>query len=195
MGIDLLSMTSRFRPYNDKDNANASFRTLVPWVAPEAYLNIIYKPAPPAFLSTVAAKWSFPPAVVDFFSKQNGANLFSGALSLYGVVEPGRLLNRRDPFSLPPFNIEDENSSWKFDRDRLLVLGGYSFDGSTACVDRADGQIHVYRQRQKTPTVSWSSLSAWLTSEVARLGSLFDDEGRMTGLESETGPPATARIQ
>jgi len=93
MSIDLLSLISRFRPFDDRENANASFRTRVPWVAPEAYLNIIYKPAPPKLLSEIAGKLSFPLSVIDFLRQHNGAMLFSGSLSLFGVVEPGRLLN------------------------------------------------------------------------------------------------------
>src|ERR1035438_1486078 len=130
MSIDLLSLVSHFRPFDDREDANASFRTRVPWLAPEAYLNIVYRPVPLKLLTDVAEKWSFPPPVVDFLSHQNGAMLFSGSLNLYGVVEPDRLLTRQDGFSLPPFNIEPENQSWSFHRDRLLVVGGYKFDSS-----------------------------------------------------------------
>jgi len=47
MSIDLLNLISDFLPLDDRENSIASLRTLVPWVAPEAFLNIIYKPAPP----------------------------------------------------------------------------------------------------------------------------------------------------
>jgi hypothetical protein len=104
MSIDLLSVVSSSRRFDDQENVNASFRTRVPWVAPQAYLHIVYKPAPAKLLSEVAERWAFPSVVVDFLSRQNGAMLFSGSLNLYGVVEPTRLLNREDPFSLPPFN-------------------------------------------------------------------------------------------
>ncbi len=194
MSIDLLSLISRFRPFDDRENANASFRTRVPWVAPEAYLNIIYKPAPPKLLSEIAGKLSFPLSVIDFLRQHNGAMLFSGSLSLFGVVEPGRLLNRQDTFSLPPFNIEDENESWSFHRDRLLVVGGYQFDGSSACIDRSDGKIHVFKRKQRIPTISWPSLEFWLTNEIARLGLLFDDDGKRTGSEAETGPPQSTTV-
>ena len=118
--------------------------------------------------------------------------LFAGSLNLYGVVEAGRLLNREDPFSLPPFNIEQENKSWSFHPGRLLVVGGYRFDGSRACIDRSDGQIHVFKKGQRIPAVSWGSLDSWLMGEIARLGLLFDDDGKRTGPESETGPPPVA---
>ena len=192
MSIDLLSLISSFRRFDDRENANASFRTRVPWVAPEAYLNIIYKPAPAKLLSEIAEKCSFPSVVVDFLRHQNGAMLFSGSLNLYGVVEPGRLLNREDRFSLPPFNIERENKTWLFHPDRLLVVGGYRLDGSRACIDRSDGQVHVFQKGQRIPAVSWAAFDSWLLGEIARLRVLFDDNGKRTGPESETGPPQSA---
>lgn len=194
MSVDLLSLISNFRRFDDQENANASFRTRVPWVASEAYLNIIYKPAPTKVLSVVAEMWSFPAVVVDFLQHQNGAMLFSGSLNLYGVVEPGRRLNREDRFSLPPFDIERENKSWPFHPDRLLVVGGYRFDGSRACVDRSDGQVHVFQKGQRIPTVSWVGFDAWLVGEIERLSLLFDDDGKRTGPESETGPPQSATV-
>jgi hypothetical protein len=189
MSIDLLSLVSRFRRFDDRDNANAFFRTRVPWAAPEAYLNIVYKPAPEKLLFETAERWSFPLSVVDFLRRQNGAMLFSGSLNLYGIVEPGRALNRQEPFSLPAFNIEPENKSWSLHPDRLLVIGGYRFDGSRACTDRSDGKVHVFQKGETIPTASWPSLESWLTIEIRRLSGVFDDEGRRIGLESETGPP------
>ena len=195
MSIDLLSLVSDFRRFDDQENANASFRTRVPWVAPAAYLNIVFKPAPSKLLFEVAGRWSFPSVVIDFLSRQNGAMLFSGSLALYGVVDPTRLLNRQDPFSLPPFDIERENKSWTFHPDRLLVVGGYRFDGSRASIDRVDGQIHVFQKGQRIPAVSWVSFDSWLLSEIGRLQLLFDADGKRACPDSETGPPqsATAR--
>ena len=196
MNIDLMSLVSKFRRFDDQENANASFKTRVPWVAPEAYLNIIYRPAAPKVLFEVAARRSFPPEVVDFLKRQNGAMLFSGSLNMYGVVAPGRFLNRSDSFLLPPFNIEQENRPWKVDPDRLLVVGGYTFDGSRACVHRGDGKVHVFQKGRQIPLVSWPSFDNWLMSEIGRLCALFDEEGRRIGPLGETGPPRSpAMIQ
>lgn len=192
MSIDLLQLVSRFRSFEDRETEVAWFRTLVPWIAPEAYLNIIFKPAPRGILLEMARKLSFPPSVHEFFQRQNGAILFSGALSVFGVVEPGRLLNRQDPFSLPPFNIEQENASWPVHRDQFLVIGAYQFDGSRVCINRSDATVHVLKKKQKAPSISWPSLESWLGDEIARLSFAFDNEGRMTVPESETGPPQSA---
>lgn len=189
MGIDLLALTASFRTLDDRESKTARFRTLVPWVGPEAYLNIVYKPATPRLLFTVSEKWRFPNAVTNFLLHQNGAMLFSGSLNLYGVVETGHLLNRDDRFTLPPFNIEVENASWRLTPNRLLVIGGYKCGGSRVCIDRFDEHIHVFGRKQSAPRVSWSSLEEWLTQEIVRLSSLFDGDGRPLSPESETGPP------
>ena len=44
--------------------------------------------------------------------RYGGAILFSGALSFYGLHAPGQLLNRQDPFSRLPFDIQDESMNW-----------------------------------------------------------------------------------
>lgn len=91
----------------------------------EAYLHIVFKPAPSELLAEAEERWSFPRVVVDFLSKQNGAILFLQSLSLFSVFEPTGSSNRQDGFSLPPFKIERENQSRRFRSDRLLVVGGY----------------------------------------------------------------------
>jgi hypothetical protein len=194
MSIDLLGLASQFRPLGDCESQVAWFKTLVPWVGPQAYLNIVYKPAQPDLLSKAACRLRFPPAVVDFLTQHNGAMLFSGALNLYGVVAPGRLLNREDRFLLPPFNIEWENSSWSLDPDRLLVVGGYKFDGSRVCIDRSDGTIYVFTKKQQIATASWSTFGRWLDDEIVRLLPAFASDGRMIAPGSETGPPGSTAV-
>jgi hypothetical protein len=189
MSINLLQALPPLKPREDRESSVAWFKTLVPWVAPEAYFHIVFKPAPPKLLAKVSAKLRFPKPVVDFLAVQNGAMLFSGSISVYGVVEEGTLLNRRDPFSLPPFNIEQETSGWSVDPERLLVLGGYQFDGSRVCIDRVDSHIYVYQPKARQPGASWPSLEQWLSEEIARLSALFDREGRLVGSEAATGPP------
>lgn len=188
MSVDLPGLLDGFRVFKDFDNDTASYRTLVPWVGPEAYLNIIYRPAPIQLLSAVGAKLHFPDSIFEFLSQYNGAKLFSGALNLCGVVEPGRLLNRRDSFSLPPYNIEGANRSWSVDPERLLVIGSYQFDGSQVCIDRSNGRILLFKRKRVTPELSWELFESWLCKEIIRIRSLFDSDGRRLGPESETTP-------
>src|SRR5438105_465333 len=104
---NVLDLVSSFRNCDDREGDFAHFRTRVPWVAPAAYLNIVFKPAPLNVLESVALALVAPPDVIEFLKMQNGAILFSGALNVFGVVSPGQLLNRKDNFGLPPFDIKD----------------------------------------------------------------------------------------
>ena len=177
--VDLPRLIAKFRGVNNRESDVAFFYTHVPSVAPDAYLNIIFKPAPADVLADVGAKMKIPACVQELLARHNGAMLLSESLSLYGVVRQGQLLNRSDPFSLPPFNIEFENQSWPPpDRDRFLKIGGYGFDGSGVCIDRHNLHIVVFRRGEKDPYSSWPALDVWLNSEIRRLSELFDPSGK-----------------
>jgi hypothetical protein len=178
MSLDLLSLITGFESADDRESEVAWFKTLVPWIGPEAYLNIVYKPAERGLLQRVAENLKFPAVFIDFLSQQNGAMLFSGALNLYGVVQPDQFLNRSDRFSLPPFNIQRENDSWSFDKDRLLVIGGYRSDGSRVCLDRVSSSVVVFKKPELVPIPSRRGLEDWLLDEVTRLSTLFDSRGK-----------------
>lgn len=190
--VDLAEVIGKFEAVDNRENDVACFCTRVPWVAPEAYLNIIFKPAPRDVLADVGARMRIPPPVMELLARYNGAKLFSDLLSLYGVVGQGQTLNRSDPFSLPPFDIELENQSWPPpDRNRYLNIGGYGFDGSEACIDRRSLQIVVFQRRAKEPYCSWPTLDDWLNTEIERLSELFDPSGKLLVDESRTLPSSS----
>jgi hypothetical protein len=193
MTVNLRDLVSQFRKANDRESENAYFRTHVPWVAPLAYLNIIHKPAPVDALHEAVSRLAIPLVFAQFLAVQNGAILFSGALSIYGVLRPGQPLNRLEPFSLPPFDIDDENLNWPpCDQKRFLAIAGYGFDGSRVCIDRRSLDIHLFQREEKelkrTPAAKWEDLDGWLTSEIARLSCLFDHEGHRLTTEAQTLP-------
>jgi hypothetical protein len=191
--IKVLNLLSGFENVKDHESEKAFFRTHVPGVGPLAYLHVIFKPAPEDVLPDAARKLRMPTALVEFLRLQNGATLFSGALSVYGVHRPGQLLHREDPFFDLPFNIELENYNWPpADKARFLAMGGYGFDGSGVCIDRNDSKVYLFERGQQTllpePSCSWPSLDGWLTNEIARLSMLFDNQGRRVVDESQTLP-------
>ena len=148
---------------------------------------------PDDLLSRAATKLKMPVSFVDFLRTQNGAVLFSGALSIYGIHSPGQLLHREDPDFALPFNIEDENQNWPpADRVLYLTIGGYSFDGSRVCINRNDGRVYLFERGIQSllqlPSHSWESLEQWIMSEVIRLTALFDRRGKRLVDESQTLP-------
>ena len=187
--MDLLPMLSKFEPANDRESETALFRTHVPWVAPEAYLNIVYKPADKNTLTAVAAKLDIPEPWVQFLARNNGACLFSVHLYIDGVVREGTLLNRRDHWSLPPTNIEEANvTANPLDLTRYLIIGSYGYDGSHVCIDRDDDSVHVFHRGQPKAYASWPKPEQWLRDEVRRLSDLFDPKGKLLVDSSMTLP-------
>ena len=188
--IKLLTEVESFENVGDRESDVAFFRTHVPWVAPEAYLHIIHKPATHSLLSHSAKKLRMPEPFVDFLAHQNGAHLFAGSLYIFGIVPHGQLLNRGRSLSLPPFNIEQNNVPSKgFDNDSFLAIGGYGFNGSTVCLDRRNGRVSVFPRGGDLPHFSWLDLEDWIRSEITRLSFLFDKKGNRLVDESLTVPP------
>jgi hypothetical protein len=196
MAINLLKVLSSFEAINDLETETAFFRTHTLWRGEWAYLHTIHKPADSVCLMEASSALKIPKIFVEFLAQQNGASLFSTSISLFGVVPTGTLLNRTKPFSLPPFNIEGENLNWPpADPDRLLGIGGYSFDGSQVCIDRGDFSIHMFKKEKdslaEAPSFSWASLDDWLIAEIDRLKILFDKRGKLLVDKTETSPLAS----
>lgn len=193
MSLKVLELLAAFDNVNNREGTFAFFQTHVPWVAPEAYLNIVFKPASDEVLAGVIRRLRIPHVFVDFLAHQNGAILFSGALSVYGVHAPNQCLDRLDVFGRLPFNIEDENTRCDVgDSHRLLAVGSYGFDGSRVCIDRRDLSVSVFEKQNADawPTLStrWESLEDWVRSEITRISALFDPQGHLLVPERETLP-------
>jgi hypothetical protein len=134
-----------------------------------------------------------PPTLIAFLEKQNGAILFSGALSIYGVHRAGQLLNRNDEFSRLPFNIETENHNWPpVNRKLFLAIGDYSVDGSQVCIDRSNSRLYLFQRGvaglAKVPSCSWENIDEWIVGEVGRLSTMFDSRGKRVVDERLTVP-------
>lgn len=193
MTIEVLRLLSAFENINDRESETAFFCTHVPQAGSLAYLNIVFKPAAADVLRRAAVKLRMPGVLAEFLSVQNGAILFLGALSIYGVHRSGQLLNRGDPFFDLPFSIEEENRNWPApDSTRFLAIGGYSFDGSMVCIDRRDCSLSLFGRGERdllpAPLLNWPSLQVWLTTEIARLSMLFNHKGKRLVDESQTVP-------
>jgi hypothetical protein len=180
---------------DDRESSTAFFVTNVPWIAPVAYLHVIFKPIGRQVLEEAGRRLRMPIPLSELLKTQNGAILFSGALSIYGVHAPSQLLNRSDPFSRLPFNIEDENNNWPpVNRTQFLAIAGYGFDGSQVCIDRTDSRVHLFHRASNalapTPTFSWKNIEDWIVSETSRLSTMFDSRGKRIVDERLTPPQA-----
>jgi hypothetical protein len=189
---DLYKLLREFEDINDQESETAYFRTNVPSVAPLAYLHIIFKPVPDPVRSERTQALQIPRSLADFYRAQNGAILFSGSMSIYGLHQPGQLIERDDVFRILAFNIEDHNSEPP--RPSLLCCGGYSVDGSSVWIDRIDGIIYRYMQHLRAPCNTWRSLEEWIGHEISRLSALFDRRGTNLSDLSFTAPPHDSNV-
>ena len=176
---DLLKLLSKFENVNNQENDVAYYRTHVPWEAPLAYLNIIYKPADPTTLESVSDEMRIPKPWKEFLATTNGAVLFSSYLYVFGVVDPRQLLDRSDPFRLPPMNLEKLSRGLTLDRQQYLQIGSYGQDGSLVCLDRQRNTVAALHKGSKTAYASWPSSEEWLNLEVKRIADLFDSRGKL----------------
>ena len=130
MATDLFRALSDLQPFEDRETANAFFRRHVPELGSAAYLHVIYKPVDQHLLDETGKRLKIPEAFLNFLKRQNGASLFSNTLHIFGVVPKGQMVNRTDPFSLPPFNLEKENSHLSaIDQERFLAFGAMASMG------------------------------------------------------------------
>lgn len=178
--LSLIDYLSKFVAFRDCTSATAIFRTLTPWVAPEAYLNIIYHPVDSDVLGTAESRAQIPEPLKAFYRLQNGAVLFNGRLSVYGLVRAGTLINRSDPYSNPPWDLFDYNPTKRW--PAWVKIGGYPELPGDTFLEVGSGVIEL--ANKKNVAISrWPSLEDWLSRELTRMSQLFDEFGRP--LESE----------
>jgi len=173
----------------ERESGTAFFFNFAPWIAPKAYLHIVFREADPSALNEVADPMRLPQSWQHTLSIQNGAILYSGAMKIYGVHASGSLLNRSDVFERLPFSIVGENRSWPMqDRERYVIIGSYDYDGSRVVMDRQDESILAVPRRAETVLNRWSDADSWIVEEMARLAKLFDPAGKLQASAEDTLP-------
>jgi hypothetical protein len=174
----------------ERESGTAFFYNFAPWIAPKAYLHVVFRGASPETLDEVGRKkLRLPESWLDTLSHQNGAMLFSGAMSIYGLHNPGALLNRTNIYERLPFNIVSENRSWPVKPvERYVRIGGYDYDGTGAVLDRESGAVLAIPRKSETVLQKWPDADAWINCEITRLATLFDSEGMIRVAEGDTVP-------
>jgi hypothetical protein len=173
----------------ERESGTAFYFNFAPWVAPKAYLHTVFREADAPVLQEIGDELRLPQSWSDTLSQQNGAILFSGAMSVFGVYAPGTLLNRTDVFEQLPFSILSENRSWPpKDRERYVVIGGYGYDGTRAVMDRQDGSVSAIPRKSETAINRWNNIESWLNEELDRLSKLFEESGKIRTEAGDTLP-------
>jgi len=69
-----------------------------------------------------------------------------------------------------------------------VVIGGYSYDGTLAVLDKETGSVTAMSRKGYDILKVWSGVDVWIASEMDRLSNLFDKSGRITVDEERTLP-------
>lgn len=191
MPIEILMETVRFRTPTDRETKSAWLRCGTPWVAPEAYLHVVFKPPSKSLLKRISKKLNIPAEVAENYQRQNGAMLFGGQIDIFGIVEEESLIDREDSGDWRPFDMLRSNITRRVDTERYLIIGGYGCDGSKVCVDRTSGKVGVSRRTDPKKVVfMWDSMENWLRAEIKRFDLLFDTGGKLTEGMEKLPPPS-----
>jgi hypothetical protein len=174
----------------ERESGTAFFYNFAPWIAPKAFLHIVFRGASTEALDDVGRReMRLPESWLETLAQQNGASLFSGAMDIYGLHTPGAGLNRTDIFQPLPFNIASESRSWPVKPfDRYVSIGGYGYDGTRAVLDRESGTVLAIPRKSETVLRKWPNADTWINLESARLATFFDSEGKIRVASEETVP-------
>jgi hypothetical protein len=174
-------LLSKYANVDDFVHDGVQFKTNVPWVAPKAYLHILFPPVLTEVLQQRTEELRIPGVLTEFYSQWNGALLFASALSIYGLLPDKYLLNRRDWRCCLPFDLVAETRRWRTELDQrnMLCFGSYSYDRSPLCISRDSGLVTVFAaDRFDKIRASWPSFEMFFTEELERLSAFFDEYGR-----------------
>jgi hypothetical protein len=195
--IDLLATLARFENVDDYETALAFYRTRVPAVGRLAYLNSVYKPAPPEVRHELDDALGLTSELRDFYAQWNGVRLFFDLLSIYGCLPRRYLLDRADPTDLLPFDLRQINAELaeRLSGTDLVCIGAYGYDRSRVYQRRATGEVICAVGDDQVGDLRgrWPSLREWLASEIPRVAACFDPKGRRLVPPERSLPGALSR--
>lgn len=159
-----------------------------PHIAPQAWLHSIYAPLTESEISEVEQRVGEIPKVYKGFLKtSNGLGVFNTTLSLYGFR---RNYKRQIPDVWQPFDIVTPNTIEKpaNAKGSVFIIGGYDWDGSRLYIDKLTGKVHLCDRDDAKSLYEWNSFGEMLLSEIKRLSTLFDKEGKEINPDDSTLP-------
>ena len=194
----MIQLDEALQPFmgpGDHDGEQSMRIKHLPAVGPLAYLHVIYKPVDSTIVLAALERVVGTSLLGDFYMLQNGAELFSGSIRIYGCVAPGTRLDRSRPFSLPPLDLVEINQQYlsSTERSRVIRIASYSVDRSIVCIERDSAEVVCFRgDGFETERRRWASMEAWLLEEIERLSWLFSPAGQLL-VDEEATLPATSQ--
>ncbi|MBP1167977.1 hypothetical protein JOE44_004861 [Chryseobacterium sp. PvR013] len=163
----------------------------IPFKAPEAWLNEMFPVLDNSEIDSLEDQLdtSIPEEYKTFLQKfSNGLILLAATLSLDGFrrqLTRDPKANSRQPFSIITPNVYERPDNSK---ESYFFIGGYQWDGSLLYIDKDTNIVHCGSPHDATSKVQWNSFEEMLLSELKRLYTFFDDEGREIDEDVSTLP-------
>jgi len=179
MELNLIHLLRLTREPAFSSNA-ASYYVHLPELAPFGYLHTIFIAPKEETLRQCADRLRMPEGLRRFFTFQNGADLFFNSLSLFGILEPGRLLSRTNDRIQAPFDLEDMNRQHRLPPEgEWILIGSYGFDGTQLLFHRLTEKIQAVERKHRHRVSEWADFDTYLQDEIGRLSSLFSEAGKL----------------
>ena len=180
------------------EKTGATLIGYAPFIAPEAWLNHLFKPLTMDSICLLEdrIKRPIPDGYRDFLMYfSNGLNVMNGHLSLFGLrTSYSRDTSDRQPFDLTLVNTIASEKPFNSTKE-MFFFGSYMSKGSKLYFDK-DSRVCFCSRENATPLKTWNNLIEMLESELIRIYKLFDESGHPLGntpdfwgfLEKETEP-------
>ncbi len=183
---DINQVLSRFIARNDRKGKYAYFRTNVPEVAPYAYLNILFEPVGDGVIQRVEKELGpIPEPLLQFYRQHNGALLLSSSIRINGLLPANVMMDRADPFSRVPFDVRNLAA---YRSGTHFPFASYGALGEIVLLERVTGEVTAVDADSRKVIRTWPSFQQWLTGELERIASMYEDDGRYAGPPDGTSP-------
>jgi hypothetical protein len=160
-----------------------------PHIAPEAWLHCIYPKIGSYDIKFLEKeiRMSIPDEYKEFLGVSNGLGIFNTTLSLYGLR---RSYVRNVNEVWQPFNIVTPNTLERPDNagQNIFIIGGYDWDGSYLYINTHNNKVYLCDRDNISSKFEWPNFEEMLESEIRRLITLFDDQGKEINLDQSTLP-------
>jgi len=190
---NLVKLIERYKPLGIEyvPTTGATLIGRAPHIAPEAWLNTLYDPITISDIDKMENSMGrvIPVQYRNFLLNcSNGLNIVLTTLCLFGCR---KMIGRSTTASRQPFDLVSLNK-YKSERPQnatpeLFFFGGYDWDGSQLYLT-GNGEVHFCSPDDCTSLKQWASLDDFLSSEIPRIYSLFDEKGVIINESTPTIP-------
>jgi hypothetical protein len=160
-----------------------------PHIAPQAWLHCVYPRIESESIEFLERQMSIriPKDYKDFLAVTNGLGVFNTTLSLYGYR---RSYGRNVDEVWQPFDIVTPNTLERPESagENIFIIGGYDWDGSYLYINTDTDKVCLCERENISPLFGWVNFQEMLESEVRRLTTLFDEQGKEIDINRSTLP-------